>query len=105
MANKPASRATAVSRRQFASVAAAAAAGFLLTACGPRRLHEISPERLRKAIRDWEREYKEKYGRDVRVSDAGPMPGVLFAYALDLSRCNGNPRCVEACGAETNQAR
>ena len=40
-----------VSRRQFASVAAAAAAGWLLTACGPRRLHEIPRDRLRDAIK------------------------------------------------------
>ncbi len=33
------------------------------------------------------------------------MPGVLFAYALDLSRCNGSRRCVDACVAENNQSR
>jgi molybdopterin-containing oxidoreductase family iron-sulfur binding subunit len=94
-----------VSRREFASVAAAAAAGFLLTACGPRRLHEIPKDRLRKAIADWEHDYSQKYGKAVTVSDSGPMPGVLFAMALDLSRCNGSRRCVEACVAENNQSR
>ena len=59
------------SRREFASVAAAAAAGFLLTACGPRRLHEIPKDRLRKAIADWEREYAEKYGKPVRGNTGG----------------------------------
>ena len=39
------------------------------------------------------------------VSDAGPMPGVLFAYALDISRCIGCRRCVYACVAENNQSR
>ena len=29
------------SRRQFTSIASAAAAGFLLTACGPKRLREM----------------------------------------------------------------
>src|SRR5215207_7498006 len=94
-----------VSRREFGSVAAAAAAGFLLTACGPRRLHDIPQDRLRKAIGEWEREYTRKYGKDVKVSEAGPMPGVLFAYALDLSRCNGSRRCVDACVTENNQSR
>ena len=94
-----------VTRRQFASVGAAAAAGWLLTACGPRRLHEIPRKRLREAIGEWERDYSEKYGKAVTVSDAGPMPGVLFAFALDLSRCNGNRRCVDACVAENNQSR
>ena len=94
-----------VSRRQFGSVAAAAAAGWLLTACGPRRLHEIPKAQLRDAITRWEREYAEKYGKAVSVSDSGPIPGVLFAYALDLSRCNGSRRCVDACVAENNQSR
>jgi Fe-S-cluster-containing dehydrogenase component len=94
-----------VSRRQFASVASAAAAGWLLTACGPRRLHEIPRDRLREAIAKWEREYSDKYGQAVTVSDTGPMPGVLFAMALDLSRCNGNRRCVDACVEENNQSR
>ena len=39
-----------MNRREFTSVAAAAAAGFLLTACGPRRLREIPKDKLRKAI-------------------------------------------------------
>ena len=84
-------------RREFASVAAAAAAGFLLTACGPRRLHEIPRDRLRKAIADWERDYTQQYGKPVTVSDRGPIAGVLFAYALDLSRCNGSRRCAWKC--------
>ena len=50
---------TNMSRREFASVAAAAAAGFLMTACGPRRLHEIPKDKLRTAIAEWEREYSE----------------------------------------------
>src|SRR5574339_1137999 len=94
-----------VSRRQFGSVAAAAAAGWLLTACGPRRLHEIPKAQLRDAINKWEREYSEKYGKAASVSDSGPIPGVLFACALDLSRCNGSRRCVDACVAENNQSR
>jgi Fe-S-cluster-containing dehydrogenase component len=94
-----------MTRRQFGSVAAAAAAGFLLTACGPRRLREMPKDRLRKALTDLEREYSAKYGQKVSVSGAGAMPGVVFAYALDLSRCIGCRRCVYACVAENNQSR
>lgn len=92
-------------RREFATCAAAAAAGFLMTACGPRRLHEVPRERLQRLVRDMEREYAAKYGREVSVSDAGPMPGVLFGYALDISRCIGCRRCVYACVEENNQSR
>ncbi len=95
----------AVTRRKFATVTAAAAAGWVLTACGPRRLHDVPPDRLRQLVGDMEREYSEKYGTQVSVSDAGPMRGVLFGYALDISRCIGCRRCVYACVAENNQSR
>ena len=94
-----------VTRRQFASCAAAAAAGFLLTACGPRRLHDVPRDRLRRLVREMEEEYSTKYGKSVTVSDKGPIPGVLFAYALDISRCIGCRRCVYACVQENNQSR
>jgi molybdopterin-containing oxidoreductase family iron-sulfur binding subunit len=103
---EPASESGQVTRRRFfSSCAAAAAAGWLLTACGPRRLHEVPKERLRKALTDLEREYSERYHEKVTVSDAPPLPGVEFAYALDLSRCIGCRRCVKACSEENNQSR
>ena len=95
----------AVSRREFASCAAAAAAGFVLTACGPRRLHEFPKARLRQALDDMEREYSAKYGKAVTVADTEAIPGVVFAYALDISRCVGCRRCVHACVEENNQSR
>ena len=101
MDEKPAS----VTRRKFATCAAAAAAGWVLTACGPRRLHDVSPDRLRQLLAEMERDYTAKYGKPVTVSDAGPMPGVLFGYALDISRCIGCRRCVYACTEENNQSR
>jgi len=94
-----------VTRRQFATCAAAAAAGWALTACGPRRLHEVPPDRLRQLVREMEREYSDKYGKPVTVADSGASPGVLFGYALDISRCIGCRRCVYACVEENNQSR
>jgi molybdopterin-containing oxidoreductase family iron-sulfur binding subunit len=91
-------------RRQFASFAAAAAAGWILTSCGPRRLHKVSKERLHKAIADLERDYKQR-GAAVSIADTPAQPGVEFAYALDISRCIGCRRCVYACVAENNQSR
>ncbi len=100
-----ASRGRGLSRREFASCAAAAAAGFLLTACGPRRLHELSKEQLRSRLKDLERDYSRRLATDITVSDTPAMPGVLFAYALDISRCIGCRRCVYACVEENNQSR
>jgi molybdopterin-containing oxidoreductase family iron-sulfur binding subunit len=93
------------SRREFVSCAAAAAAGFLLTACGPKRLVEMPKERLQTALREMERQYSEAYGTAVTVADTPALPGVQFAYALDISRCVGCRRCVYACVEENNQSR
>ncbi len=94
-----------VTRRTFASCTAAAAAGFAMTACGPRRLREVPKEKLRELLADLEREYSTQYGKPVTVSDTPAMPGVQFAYALDISRCIGCRRCVYACVEENNQSR
>ena len=94
-----------LSRRGFVAGAAGAAATFLMTSCGPQRLFEPPKEKLREAIAEMERRYKEKLGVDVKVAGTPPIPGVLFAYALDLSRCIGCRRCVHACVAENNQSR
>jgi molybdopterin-containing oxidoreductase family iron-sulfur binding subunit len=78
---------------------------MVLTACGPKRLYEVPQHKLKASIAEMERRYKEQLGQDIRVSDQGPLPGVHFAYALDISRCIGCRRCVYACVAENNQSR
>jgi Fe-S-cluster-containing dehydrogenase component len=45
------------------------------------------------------------YGAKVSIKDPKPKNGVRFAYALNLSRCNGSRRCVTACVQENNQSR
>jgi molybdopterin-containing oxidoreductase family iron-sulfur binding subunit len=62
-------------------------------------------ERLRTALADLERQYSRKYGTAVTVVDTPALPGVQFAYALDISRCIGCRRCVYACVEENNQSR
>jgi molybdopterin-containing oxidoreductase family iron-sulfur binding subunit len=96
---------TPVSRRQFASCTAAAAAGFLLTACGPKRLYEVPRARLRAMVEEMAREYSATLGKQVTVADTPPMEGVVFAAALDISRCIGCRRCEYACVDENNQSR
>lgn len=94
-----------LSRRKFVSVTAAAAAGWILTGCGPKRLYDLPPDQLKEAILEMEREYAARLGTAVSISDAQAIPGVEFAYALDISRCIGCRRCVSACVAENNQSR
>jgi Fe-S-cluster-containing dehydrogenase component len=98
-------KASGLSRREFASCAAAAAAGWLMTACGAKPLNEVPKEQLLSRIRDLERQYSKQYGTAVTVANTPAMPNVLFAYALDISRCIGCRRCVYGCVEENNQSR
>jgi molybdopterin-containing oxidoreductase family iron-sulfur binding subunit len=100
------------SRRNFLKRAAAATA---LTATGcvsealdafmRKRLQEVSPERLAEILRSLETEFSTRYEREVTVAGTPPRGNVLFGYGLDLSRCNGNRLCVQACVEENNQSR
>jgi len=69
------------------------------------RLREMKAEEVSAIIADLEREYRERYGKDVNVKTSDALPDTELAYALDLSRCIGCRRCVYACVAENNQSR
>lgn len=100
-----------ISRRSLLGTAAAAAtvaacdraasvSDFLHT-----RLRELPPDDVKALCARLEAEYEERFGRKFRVGCEGPLEGVIFGHGLDLSRCNGNRRCVEACVQENNQSR
>ena len=65
----------------------------------------LTPERMERILRRIEREVKKRHGVDANVQDPKPLPGVQFAYALNISRCIGCRRCVHACVEENNQSR
>ena len=52
-----------------------------------------------------EAETLDEYGADVTIVDDRPIPGTKFVYAINLSVCNGNGKCVEACHRENNHDR
>ncbi len=56
-------------------------------------------------LKNLEKKYSEKYGKEFIVSDKPPIDGVLFGYGLDLSRCIGCRQCVYACVGENHQSR
>lgn len=62
----------------------------------------LTPEDLGEILKKIEEQIGRDYGAKVHVGDYPPMDGVEFAYALNLSRCNGSRRCVEACMRENN---
>jgi len=93
--------------------AGAAAAGLAMAGCKQEavdtfvrtRLVEMDAQQLKDFIGDLEQRYSQQYGKQVTVDTTQARDGVLFAYGLDLDRCNGNRLCVKACVDENNQSR
>jgi molybdopterin-containing oxidoreductase family iron-sulfur binding subunit len=99
------------SRRGFLQKAAGAAAlAVTAPACNDPRFEEylqqhytrLTPEEKKRIFTRIEERTRAKTGVSVRVGDPAPLEGVHWAYALNLSHCNGNRRCVEACARENN---
>lgn len=110
----------AMNRRMFMKGAGIATASLALGGCGlggklllkdrleeylQRHFQEMTPEDIEKVRTRLLKEYKHKFGRKFALGTDPPIPGVLFAYGLDLSRCIGCRRCVYACVGENNQSR
>jgi Fe-S-cluster-containing dehydrogenase component len=99
------------SRRSFLKLAAGTVATLAVApACNSpefqeffqKHYTELTPEEKKRIFARIERRTKAKTGVTVHISDPAAIAGVHFAYALSLSRCNGNRRCVEACARENN---
>jgi len=70
-----------------------------------KHFREMTIDEKNEVIKRLEKEYKEKYKVDFNIKTTKPLPGVLFGYGLDISRCIGCRRCVYACVKENNQSR
>lgn len=66
---------------------------------------ELTAEDKEEVFTRLEQETKDRYGADVTIQDHRPIPGVRYGYAINLSVCNGNGKCVEACHKENNHDR
>jgi molybdopterin-containing oxidoreductase family iron-sulfur binding subunit len=56
-------------------------------------------------VRRLERLAKLRRGVDIQMSNKGPVEGVLFGYAFNVTRCEGFMECVAACVKENNLDR
>jgi len=70
-----------------------------------KHYRELTPEQLQTILNKLTAEAREATGKPVTVKDHKPLPGVSFAYALNLSICIGCRKCAEACHVENNHDR
>ena len=95
----------------------AAAAGRLSIAAGPSRIgdalgsffqqqyRKMSRAEVAEALARIERKALRRHGVSIKVGNEPPPAGVVFGYALNISKCKGIRACVEACVRENNQSR
>ena len=112
---EPEEKAQGISRRAVITQLFALAAAWTASGCknDESKLHsyfqkhfkEMSPEEIRGVLAQWEERYSKQYQKEISVSASAAQPGVLFGYALDISRCIGCRRCVYACVEENNLSR
>ena len=101
-----------VKRRSFLKVFAAAAATTVVpvkdaTALSfskyfQKHYKEMSDADKKKAFDRIIKEAKDNSGVDITLSDPQVIPGVKYAYCLNLKACNGSRMCVTACAEENN---
>ena len=87
------------------SAEASSLTDFFSSAFFQKHYKEMTPEDKKVILARLEKETRERYGVEVKISDPPPMDGVEFAYFLNLQKCIGCRRCVTACVAENNQSR
>jgi molybdopterin-containing oxidoreductase family iron-sulfur binding subunit len=106
-----------MARIAAAGGAAAVAAGPVQAAWGGSTLREVlgdlfqkqyqrmTPDEIKAALARIERKAERKFGVEIICEDTKPIPGVVFGYALNISRCKGYRDCVSACVKENNLGR
>ncbi|MBF0188073.1 MAG: 4Fe-4S dicluster domain-containing protein [Magnetococcales bacterium] len=62
-------------------------------------------QEIQEALARIERRAERDHGVAIRCGNQPPIAGVAFGYALNLSRCTGTRRCVDACIRENNTGR
>ena len=103
-----------------------AAAAAVVSGCKPTSL--LTPEQQEARLLEWEERLKGHFrlmtpqeradtvtrlerlaelrtGVDVSIADTGALPGVMYGYAFNISKCQGFRNCVEACINENNLDR
>jgi len=65
----------------------------------------MTREEMQETLARIARKAERRYGVEITCEDTPPREGVVFGYALNISRCKGYRDCVHACVQENNQSR
>jgi len=65
----------------------------------------MSDDEKQEAVKRLERQYELQTGHRINVSVDDPLPGVLYGYAFNISKCQGYLECIRGCIKENNQDR
>ena len=65
----------------------------------------MTKQEIDEALARIERKAKQRYGVDIKCENTPPQEGVVFGYALNISKCKGYRDCVYGCIEENNQGR
>ena len=70
-----------------------------------KHYQQMSPEEIQAALERIQRRAKTRFGVDIDCQNTPPQEGVVFGYAINISRCQGYRDCVQGCLNENNQGR
>jgi len=65
----------------------------------------MTVEEITAALERIERKALKRYGVEIDCQNTPPQHGVVFGYAINISRCKGYRDCVHACVQENNLGR
>lgn len=65
----------------------------------------MGPEEIGETLARIERKAKRRYGAEIRCKNTPAPEGVVFGYAINISKCKGYRDCVHACVQENNLSR
>jgi molybdopterin-containing oxidoreductase family iron-sulfur binding subunit len=65
----------------------------------------MSVDEIDAALERIERKAQARYDVEIDCQNTPPQPGVVYGYAINISRCKGYRDCVHACVKENNLGR
>ena len=66
---------------------------------------QMTQDEIWETLERIERKAKRRYGVDIDCKNTPAQEGVVFGYALNISKCRGYRDCVHACVKENNLSR